>query len=282
MENTVQPSGATSGTSILGGASINGAAANIGLVQFVNWQLIELSKLHPQTANIIGAANMSGFQACPGGGSFSYHFNDANNNGTLSIGETFYATLNNCIMTGGAPVNGSFSLVLSSATGTPGIGAWSASLTMTFSNFASSGESITGDMTFSISTNNSSDMNEVLSGSSFSVTNSTGKVATLSGYNYDMAYNQSTLAYTFNATGTVSRSDLGGAVSFNTPSPLVGNFSNNPDNPVSGVFLVTGANNSKLRMTAIDNISVQLEVDADGNGTYETSTTKTWAGIAAL
>jgi len=271
------------GPAVIGGVSIDGGATSTGLVQLAVWQLTEISTLPPQPANMIGAAMMSGSKACTGGGSFAYQFNDADLNGVLSIRETLSITFNNCAMTaGGAPGNGGFTVVLNSVTGTPGTGAWSGSITMTFSNMTLSGTSVSGDMTFKLSSTNSSDIGGVLSGSSISVTNATGKVDTLSGYNFTLGYNKSTTAYTLDATGTVSRSDLGGTVSFSTPSTLAGKFSNRPDNPVSGVFLVTGANNSKLRMTAIDNSYVKLEVDANGDGTYEFATTKTWAEISAL
>lgn len=271
----------TTGSSLIGGVSVNGGT-NTGLVQFAEWQLSELSKLSSQPANLIGAVVVSGSQSCSGGGSFSYNYNDADNNGILSIGETLSITFGNCIISAGAPVSGSMTLVLSSKTGTPGVGAWSGNLTMTFSNLTMSGEHLTGDVIINLSTSNSSNINATLSGSSLSVTNSIGKVTILSGYNLTVAYDKTTNAYTIGASGTVNRSDLGGTVSFNTSLTLAGSFNNIPDNPVSGVLLVTGANNSKLRLTAVDNNFVELAVDANGDGTYETTSTTTWAAIDAL
>jgi hypothetical protein len=43
------------------------------------------------------------------------------------------------------------------------------------------------------------------------------------------------------------------------------------DNPSSGVLTVTGANNSSARLTAISSTQCLVEVDADGDGTYEYS-----------
>lgn len=152
---------------------------------------------------------------------------------------------------------------------------------MTFANFTMAAEQITGDITISLVSSNGSDISAALSGSSLSYTDLTG-ITILSGYSITVTYSNITNNYTIAATGTVSDAALNGTMSFSSSTVLAGNFNNNPDNPTSGVLLVTGANNSKLRVTALDNTNVQLAVDADGDGTYETTSTTTWAAITAL
>ena len=44
-------------------------------------------------------------------------------------------------------------------------------------------------------------------------------------------------------------------------------------------LLAAGANGSKLRMTVQSASSVLLELDANGDGSYETRTTHTWADL---
>lgn len=39
--------------------------------------------------------------------------------------------------------------------------------------------------------------------------------------------------------------------------------------PSSGELVVTGANDSKAKLTALSTTAFHIEVDADGNGTYE-------------
>jgi hypothetical protein len=172
-------------------------------------------------------------------------------------------------------------LAVSSLTGTPGVGPWSGGLAMTFTNFSTAGESLSGDVAFNLSTSNGIDITDTMSGSSLTYTNSANKVSTIRGYNFTIGYNKNTNAYTVNVSGTTSRSDLGGYVSFSTSSPILGNFNNTPDNPTSGTLLVSGINNSKLRLTALSNTNVQLEVD-NGSGTFGTPSTTTWATISAL
>lgn len=270
------------GGSVMAGVALSGGTTpSPGLVKLAVWQLTQLSTLPPQTVGLMGAAMVASSQACSGSGNFSYSYSDADNNGSLSIGEAFSVTFNSCMMEG-APANGTMTLLLSSAAGTPGTGAWNATMTMTFSDFTVSAEHLTGDISMQLSANGSSDISATISGSSLGFTNSAGKVSTMTGYSFSMAYNDITKAYTSGGSGTLTRSDLGGAVSFNTSSVFAGNFANNPDNPMSGTLYIGGANNSKLRLTAIDNIYVELAVDANGDGAYETTATTTWAAISDL
>jgi hypothetical protein len=46
--------------------------------------------------------------------------------------------------------------------------------------------------------------------------------------------------------------------------------------PFLGQMTITGANGSSARLTVIDNTQYTLEVDEDGDGTYETVTTEIW------
>ena len=57
--------------------------------------------------------------------------------------------------------------------------------------------------------------------------------------------------------------------------------------PYTGVVVATGKNNSKVRVTVHssdpnDPGAVQIEVDADGDGTYESSTLYPWSTLDAL
>jgi hypothetical protein len=61
---------------------------------------------------------------------------------------------------------------------------------------------------------------------------------------------------------------LHGYVDVTTPQPLV--VVNGDDYPSSGEFVVTGANNSKARLTALSATTFQLDADIDGDGGYET------------
>lgn len=49
--------------------------------------------------------------------------------------------------------------------------------------------------------------------------------------------------------------------------------------PSSGQLLITGANNSRVRATALNNTQVRLELDANGDGTFESTVIVNWSDI---
>ena len=66
--------------------------------------------------------------------------------------------------------------------------------------------------------------------------------------------------------GTFYHPDFG-YVTLATPEPLV--LHDGDEWPESGALIVAGANDSKAKLTAIDDLTCTVEVDRDGDGTYE-------------
>ena len=90
---------------------------------------------------------------------------------------------------------------------------------------------------------------------------------------------------TTTANFTVSSSALNGSVTVVTSTPLVTLTTAN--HPQSGVVTVTGSNNSKVRVTVLGSNptaanQVRIEVDANGDGTFEVNTLFPWSTLDAL
>ena len=73
-----------------------------------------------------------------------------------------------------------------------------------------------------------------------------------------------------------------GYVIITTPTPL--EINNSDSYPASGVLLATGSNGSsgnpaKAKLTALSNTSYQIEIDEDGDGTFEYLNTGNWADL---
>ena len=58
-----------------------------------------------------------------------------------------------------------------------------------------------------------------------------------------------------------------GYVTLSTVDPFV--LNNGDEWPNAGTLVVTGANNSKAKLTALSNLTCSVDVDVDGDGVYE-------------
>jgi len=97
----------------------------------------------------------------------------------------------------------------------------------------------------------------------------------LSSYHSRREMNQSTGAYSVEFEGTIYATGLGSA-HFETTVPFTGT---GEDHPSAGTFVATGAMGATVTLIALDNINVQILVDADADGINETTINTTWAAL---
>jgi len=82
--------------------------------------------------------------------------------------------------------------------------------------------------------------------------------------------------FTREATGRVSSSQFNGVVSYSTPVA----FQSTGDGfPYEGEMLVFGTNNASIRITAMDEDTVRIEADYDGDGASDATIETTWAAL---
>lgn len=86
-----------------------------------------------------------------------------------------------------------------------------------------------------------------------------------------------TAPYTMEADGTVDSTRLAGVVRYATPVRFEGNGA---DFPHTGELLVTGENSS-ARLIAIDATNVVIEIDADLDGTVDSTIETTWLDLTS-
>ena len=72
----------------------------------------------------------------------------------------------------------------------------------------------------------------------------------------------------------------GGSYTITTTTPVVWNSSTNVLS--AGVVKVVGANNSQLVITVTGNNSVSIQIDANGDGTFEKTVSSTVSELEAL
>lgn len=240
----------------------------------------------PPTAPL--AAGVTTTQACTLGGSITADVTKANS-AMLSAGDSFKFTANNCTervnTTTTMVMNGSMSITIVSGTYDPAATTYPKSVTMRIvsSNFsiasAGVGESFNGDLTLSLTETSATSASVSLSSTSLSSTVGSRNV-TLT--NYSVQATETSTQSTLTVSGTVQTNNTrlaSTAVTYTitTLKPLV---MSSTGSVTSGAIKVTGAN-SALQLTVTSTDTFLLQVDTNGDGVYDSSTTVTHSQLNA-
>lgn len=235
-----------------------------------------------------GGAVLSGVQTsevvpCSQGGSLTLVINDAGNNGRLDAGDGITIDAAACIEQG-VKIQGRIALTVQSLTGVYDSNNYSATVAMTLTGFVvtTGSDTAQGDGSITVTLGSTpagvTDIGLDVPSLALSGTEAGQAYSTkLTGVH--MALRNETVGgvarTSLTYTGALSSSAFGSRdVQISTPQTLL--VQGSDDFPSSGQLLVTGSGGSKLRLTALSKTQVKLELDADGDGTYETSATKTW------
>ena len=239
-------------------------------------------------------ATSSAARNCPTSGTMTLTVDDNDNNGRVSAGDRVTLVYAQC-RDGSNLLNGSVSMTLTRVVDSPAMTELSASmtfgaLTASTSDFSSSMNgtvSMAMTMTSTVVTSTLTVGNSGLTTAVSSVTPAYSETMTMAaGLTFrEIDDATSGLPGSVNpgmtsmwADGSVSSSRLGGeTITIVTVTPMQTYLVN--AYPHAGQVVVSGAAGTKLRMTAIDSLSVRLELDANGDGTYETTTIKPWGDI---
>lgn len=270
------------GTTAAGaGADIGGAGLSFGAVTGQQATISQVRRAHTMAVSALGTQRKLAGAAqipCAGGGTLNITFNDSNADNLLNrVGETISLTANSCNDGQGGSVNGGFSLQLTGYTDATHL-----SFTLAFINFRSSDSAsatsaaIDGSISAALAGTSS------ISASSPSLNISAtaqGVTRSFSAQNYSLSYVDDGSQVTEIVGGTFSSSDFQGqSVQVATLTPIVIRATDNY--PYQGVLVVTGANNSAVRIEAVDATQAKVWVDANGDGVYETSTVVNWSALA--
>ncbi|MGI9304064.1 MAG: hypothetical protein ACR2RB_15385 [Gammaproteobacteria bacterium] len=210
-------------------------------------------------------------------GSITLRANDADNNGELSTGDTADATFNQCA-NGGETLSGSLSIsdVVVTGDAASQVAPWGLAATFAFNNLvltqAGEESSINGSFSFSVDTPDNTSSNTSIRANSITVTDS-GFTETLSNFDLTAGVDTSTLAYSTEFDGTFSSQRVDGSVTFDTTQTFRGVGEGFPS---EGELLITGANESSVRLIAIDSVNVRLEVDENGDGAVDQAIDTAW------
>ena len=84
-------------------------------------------------------------------------------------------------------------------------------------------------------------------------------------------------SYLAELNGRLQSTVLGGSVDYETVESVQASGDDNP--PYTGVILITGAENSAVRIVIVSDEVVRLEIDVDGNGVVDEFVDTTWAAL---
>jgi hypothetical protein len=233
---------------------------------------IASADVHPSAANTVT-------DNCAAGGTVASTFDDKDGNQQLSTGDVISAVFTQCRQSATDVIDGS---VVVTVTAQPTQTQFAA--TGQFQNLSVddgvSKSTISGSISIAETNSDVRSDDAIQVGSdglhvSVASTTYTDAIAFQSGLqiNTTDVGNLSSVA----VAGTMTATSLGGSVTLGTPVPLT--QSTGDTYPSSGQVLVTGGSGSKLLITVLNNAQVKLELDSNGDGTIDSTTTVAWSTL---
>jgi len=214
-------------------------------------------------------------------GQVTISWDDADNNLVVSTGDTFDIIFEMCSFADtGTTLDGAISITNMVVTGDyiNQVAPWGLATTFDFVDLSgtdSSGTStIDGPLDLDINSDDNVAINLSVASASLTAQDS-GDSETLSEYLLTQTIDLNTLMQVISAGGTYTSTVLEGNVTFET---LVDFEAIGDDNPAAGQLLISDSTSSVL-VTVLDNISVQLEIDLDRDGTIDETIVLTWAEL---
>lgn len=256
-------------SSVLTGANIQRV---ISAPQFVQKHLPEVfSHLSQNRQQFTGAVYNEIIQ-CGISGSIALQANDADNNNQPDVGDTISITGNNCVEYG-STINGSLNMTVTSISGSMDYYPFSIGLNVSSNGFRviSDGATVasSGSFQMTMSKSNYSDMVIDVTSNLTTTTSSQGlnEVIRMSNYRVQMTTNSSQVSTTIN--GNINVPSLGSnTITVSTSTPFV---TYNNGYPSTGRSLLRAANGGQVSVTATGTTNAFIELDANADGTYETS-----------
>lgn len=206
-------------------------------------------------------------------GEVSVTWDDADNNLVISTGDTFDVVSDWCELADTDTwFSGSMSVINLVVTGDPfnQIAPWGLALTVGLEALP-----VSGNLDLEMNSEDNVVVNLSIATASLSAADASFNAHTLSDSVLTETLDLNTLTQVVNVSGTFTNPYREGAVVFETLQDFVIIAD---DNPSTGQLLISDSSSS-VRLTVIDNISVQLEIDIDLDGTIDRTIVVNWSDL---
>jgi hypothetical protein len=223
---------------------------------------------------------------CSQGGNLAVSITDGNGNGSFDLGDSLTIDAQAC-KEGGDVMQGRIALSVQALSGLYDSNNFSATLAMTLTAFSvtTGSDMAQGDGTVTLTVSQTpSGVGEVtLATSRLTLSGRTGSqnfTTTLTDTKLTLRVEtvdgspRTTISYNSSLAGSSFDNKQ---VLISTPQPLV--INGGDTYPSSGYFQVQGNAGSTVRITAVNRTQARLELDAQGDGSYETQVLKAWAEL---
>lgn len=271
------------------GGLVNGAQVapdTKTLINFTRGQLARVGTLFRAAPQRVGGATFTETVACSGGGSMLVTATDANGNGDVDSGDSAQLVASGCVEAG-ATLSGAMAMSFSGISGDPltSVFGFTAAVTLTNLRANTGAGDVTGNgsMTLVI---NSTGANRMSLDIQVPVLVTSGQIGgvtdTVTLQNWRIVSTSAPtvtgITTTVTASGTTISTALEGkAVTVATVQPLV--VLDSDVYPSSGQFTATGVAGSRVRVTALNASTARIELDENGDGSYERSTDRAWSAL---
>lgn len=232
---------------------------------------------------------------CTGGGTVMASWTDADDDNNLSAGDGITLFFGSCTENG-LTLNGESDVFILSLVGNPSMDlSWTMACRLNFNSLQATDNvdsvevigtldvtldtSESGAMTIDLSTE--IDLGSGTTSSSFLYFGEGVDFTELTLFSASLQENADG-SFTLSSQGTLRSSLIGGTVTFETTQEMTGNdFELN--NPSAGELLIIGKTNSRVALRVVDDVVVELDIDAEGDGfdAGDITQTTSWDELSA-
>lgn len=212
-----------------------------------------------------------------GSGTITSVFDDRDNNGEVSTGDSFSLTFNQCDDEGFI-INGSIVLDQLVVTGDTEGNSFTFQARIAFSNLSTTEDGVTETVNGTIRTSLSATISQLTVGLDILADLTDGETTLGTGTSLQEVETETSSTETLQ--GNVSDVDFGGRVTYSTTVPFV--TEDVDDYPSTGILVITGTSGSTLRLIALNNVDARIELDENGDGTFESVEELPWTVLDSL